>query len=222
MTIKPQIQITIDDREKNLVILKSLREAENTNVKIDRLRAGDYLLNDLIVERKTFPDFIQSIIDGRLFQQSISLSHLHNPCMIILEGVFKDVFKTQMTREAIQGALITLELIFKIPVLKAISPQESARIMIYASNQIYKHEMGIWSYRKTVKKGIRKTNKHRNQIQILQGIPLIGPVKAKHLLKEFGSVNSIFNASLDQLVKTKGIGKIQAEQIYKIANDRVM
>ena len=154
MADKPQIQITIDDREKNLVILKSLREAENTNVKIDRLRAGDYLLNNLIVERKTFPDFVQSIIDGRLFQQSISLSHLHNPCMIILEGTFKDVFKTQMNREAIQGALITLELIFKIPVLKAISPQESARIMIYAANQIYKHEMGIWSYKRPVKKRI--------------------------------------------------------------------
>ena len=222
MADKPQIQITIDDRERNLVILKSLREAENANVKIERLKAGDYLLNNLIVERKTFPDFVDSIIDGRLFQQSIRLSYLHNPCLIILEGMFKDVFKTQMSREAILGALITLELIFKIPVLKAISTQESARIMIYAANQIYKHEMETWSYKRPVKKRISKSNKYRDQIQILQGFPLVGPVKAKRLLNEFGSVNSIFNASLDQLVKTKGIGKIQAEQIYKIVNDKVM
>ena len=73
-----------------------------------------------------------------------------------------------------------------------------------------------------LKKEYRKSNKHRNQIQIFTGDFLDWTVKAKRLLKEFGSVNSIFNASLDQLVKTKGIGKIQAEQIYKIVNDRVM
>jgi ERCC4-type nuclease len=222
MTDKSQIQITVDDRERNPVILKSLREAEHTNVKIERLKAGDYLLNDLIIERKTFPDFVKSIIDGRLFRQSISLAFLHNSCMIILEGTYKDAFKAKMKREAIQGALITLELIFRIPVLRSVSPQESARIMIYAANQIHRHEMGIWRNKRAVKTGIRKTDKYRNQTQILQGISSIGSVKANHLLKEFGSLKNIFNATPDQLTKTMGIGKIQAEQIYKIVNEKVM
>lgn len=92
MTSKPQINITIDDRERNPAILNCLRETENSSMKIDRLANGDYLLNNLTVERKTSPDFVQSIKDGRLFQQASCLSSLNNPCMMILEGTFKDVF----------------------------------------------------------------------------------------------------------------------------------
>ncbi len=221
MTYKPQIQITIDDRERNPVILKSLREAENTNVKIERLKTGDYLLNNLVVERKTFTDFVQSIKDGRLFKQSIHLLSMDFHSMIIIEGTSRDVYRTKMKREAIQGALITLELIFKIPVLKSVSPEETAKIMLYAANQVYRHER---QFRLNYKhKKIRKYNrKHNKQIQILLGIPLIGPVKAEKLLKEFGSVSKIFKAFPDQLEKVEGIGRIQAKQIYKIVNERVM
>ncbi|HMB99322.1 MAG TPA: helix-hairpin-helix domain-containing protein, partial [Balneolaceae bacterium] len=87
---------------------------------------------------------------------------------------------------------------------------------------IHRHEMGIWRNKRAVKTGIRKTDKYRNQTQILQGISSIGSVKANHLLKEFGSLKNIFNATPDQLTKTMGIGKIQAEQIYKIVNEKVM
>jgi len=222
MTSKPQINITIDDRERNPAILNCLRETENSSMKIDRLANGDYLLNNLIVERKTFPDFVQSIKDGRLFQQASCLSSLNNPCMMILEGTCKDVFKTKMKREAIQGALITLELIFRIPVLRSLSPEDSARIMIYAANQICKHEMGRWSYKRSVKKGISKSNIYRNQIQILQGFPLVGPVKAERLLTELNSLNEIFNACPTQISRAPGIGKVLAEQIYKIVNEKVI
>lgn len=221
MTSKPQIQITIDDRERNPVILNCLREIEDSSVKINRLANGDYLLHNLTIERKTFPDFVQSIKDGRLFQQASCLSFLKNPCMMILEGTFKDVFKTKMKREAIQGALITLELIFRIPVLRSVSPEDSARIMIYTVNQIYKHEMGRWSYKRPVKKGISKSSKYVNQIQILQGFPLIGPVKAENLLRELNSLNEIFNGSPPQISKVPGIGMGLAEQIYKIVNEKV-
>lgn len=221
MLTKPQIQITIDDRERNLVILNYLREAENSSVKINRLANGDYLLHNLTIERKTFPDFVQSIKDGRLFQQASCLSFLNNPCMVILEGIFKDVFKTKIKREAIQGALITLELIFRIPVIRSASPEDSARIMIYAANQIYRHEMSAWSNKRPVKKGTSKSNKYRNQIQILQSFPLIGPVKAENLLRELNSLNEIFNASTPQISKVPGIGMGLAEQIYKIVNEKV-
>jgi len=202
--------------------LNYLRGTENSSLKINRLANGDYLLNNLTVERKTFPDFVQSIKDGRLFQQASCLSSLNNPCMMILEGTFKDVFKTKMKREAIQDALVTLELIFRIPVLRSASPEDSARIMIYAANQICKHEMGRWSYKRPVKKGISKSNTYRNQIQILQGFPLVGPVKAEGLLIELNPLNKIFNASPTQIFRTPDIGMGLAEQIYKIVNEKVI
>jgi len=221
MTDKPQIHISIDDRERNLVILNYLREAENTNIEIKRLTIGDYYLNNLIIERKTFSDFVTSIKDGRLFLQATRLNSTDKHSMFIIEGTFHDTLKTKMKREAIQGALLTLELIFKIPVLKSISPVDSAKIMLYAANQVYRNEVSLGKY--FCSKQIRRCKKkYGHQMQILQGIPSIGPVKAELLLKEFGSVNKIFNSSPDQLVMIRGIGRVQAEQIFKIVNENVM
>lgn len=93
--------------------------------------------------------------------------------------------------------------------------------MIYAADQICKHEMVRWSYKRSVKKGISKSNTYRNQIQILQGFPLVGPVKAERLLTELNSLNEIFNASPPQISKVPGIGMGLAEQIYKIVNEKV-
>ena len=49
----------------------------------------------------------------------------------------------------------------------------------------------------------------------LDDIPGVGEVKKKALLKKFGSVENIKNATIEELMKVKGINKNLAEIILK-------
>jgi ERCC4-type nuclease len=57
-------KIFVDNREKNSLILYYLIE-NKINVEMKNLEVGDYLINDIVIERKSFLDFQSSIIDKR-------------------------------------------------------------------------------------------------------------------------------------------------------------
>ncbi|MHA1194088.1 MAG: helix-hairpin-helix domain-containing protein, partial [Promethearchaeota archaeon] len=52
---------------------------------------------------------------------------------------------------------------------------------------------------------------------IIAGIPGINALRAKKLLMEFKSLQEIFNAEIDELLKTEKIGKKIAEEIFRIS-----
>ena len=59
--------ILIDNREKDSGIPDILKE-KRIPILFENLEIGDYIIGDLIIERKTSKDFIASIFDGRIFQ----------------------------------------------------------------------------------------------------------------------------------------------------------
>lgn len=63
---KKPIKIIVDVREKNMAKLLH----NYANIELKTLEVGDYVLSDrVVVERKTAEDFVNSIIDKRLFSQ---------------------------------------------------------------------------------------------------------------------------------------------------------
>jgi DNA excision repair protein ERCC-4 len=82
MTLKTKIQI--DTRERNTGIGNILRE-HGHEVEERQLPLGDFILNDLIVERKTVSDFQTSIIDGRLLRQLYIMRQRYSRCLLIIE-----------------------------------------------------------------------------------------------------------------------------------------
>ena len=110
----------VDDREPDSVI-SALRSMPGVEISVSRLKLGDYLVDSrLLVERKTFQDFATSVIDGRLFSQAARLVASKISAAFILEGTAFDLQSTGVSREALQGALISLSLVFGIPVLRSI------------------------------------------------------------------------------------------------------
>jgi DNA excision repair protein ERCC-4 len=106
-----KIKIIADDREHNSGVLPLLRTDERCDLKIQRLSVGDYLIDKLLlVEHKTLPDLVASSKDGRLFRQALQLVEAEPWSVVVLEGTVKDLGGSDMRREAIQGALITLVL----------------------------------------------------------------------------------------------------------------
>ena len=199
----------MDDRERGSGVGECLKLMEGIEITEQRLALGDFQVDDhLIFERKTLADLSASIIDGRLFSQAKRLAVSPTQTVLIIEGTSADLSAIGMRREAIQGALISISLIFGIPVLRSMSSEESARLIVYASTQVREVVDGA-----VLRHGYRPKGKRKLQINILQGLPEIGPTRAKRLLERFGSVESVLNADVSQLIKVSGIGQHTAEKM---------
>jgi ERCC4-type nuclease len=113
-----------------------------------------------------------------------------------------------MTREAMQGALISVSFVLGIPVLRSKDPVETANLIVYISRQIESMARGGVQRRGYRPKGIRN-----RQLYILQGLPHVGLERADRLLDRFGSIEAVMSAGLDELQTVDGIGKSIAAKI---------
>ena len=203
-----QVRITCDFREKPSGI-PQLLESMKVKVSLSQLSAGDYIINEeIFVERKTAEDFIQSIFNGRIFEQCSKLKRESKRALILIEG---NPYKTdhKIEERAIRGAILSLLSSWQIPILRTENKTKTSEILVMIGGQSLKNYNHLQShYGKKSKK--TKTQK----LYFLQGIPSIGPATAERLIENFGNVKSIVNASNDELRKIKGIGKKNAEKIF--------
>ena len=204
-----EIRIVVDDREARSGMPDRLRCLDGVSVEVRRLALGDYILDDLLlVERKTLLDLTESIKDGRLFSQARRLAEAPMQGLIILEGRAGSLTASRMRREAIQGALITVTVFLGIPLLRSLDPQETLRLMFYIAYQGRAIADGGLP-----RKGKRPRGRLPTQLYILQGLPGIGPGRARRLLNAFGTVEAVLAADGDALKSVDGIGSTTVERI---------
>lgn len=202
------ILVTADDREPRCVI-EALCALPQMKVQIVRLKLGDYNVDGrLIVERKSLHDFGISILDGRLFSQAARLAGSTIPSVLILEGTGADLGASGIRREALQGALVSISLVFRIPVLRSAVPEETAHLMLYCANQMRAAAKGALPLHRHRPKG-----KHRTQLAVLQVLPGVGPKRANALLEKYRTVEAVIQAASDSIQEIPGIGRGTAEAI---------
>ena len=123
-----EIKIICDDREKSNGIVKQLVEL---GIKIDlkRLDIGDYQVSErCVIELKTVPDFVDSIIDGRLLEQLKSLTKADRP-ILILEGMEDIYSQRNIHPNAIRGMLSTIAVSYGIPIIQTKNNKETAELL---------------------------------------------------------------------------------------------
>jgi len=209
-----EIIIFADSREQASSVTKNLFEKEKTKVILKQLETGDYILSkDVCVERKTIEDFVNSMIDGRLFNQLVDLRENYPKPLIILEGNINEIFNLRnIHRNSIIGALTSIALDYQVPILNTKNSEETAEYLyvIAKREQIGKEkEVGL----RFGRKGLTTAEKQRF---IVEGLPLVGPQLAKNLLEKFGSIKQIANAEEKELTEAEGVGKKKAKEIRKI------
>lgn len=203
------INIVADDREAGSGVIDALKHHPECIVRIARMRLGDYQVGGrLLFERKTLRDLVESIIDGRFLSQARRL--VANPLrpVILLEGTARDLAGCGMTREAIQGALISAAVVFGIPLLRSRDPEESARLMLFAARQVQSVAACT-----VPRAGFRPKSKRALQLHILQSLPNVGPVRASRLIDRFKTIESVVSAGPEDLANVDGVGPILARKI---------
>jgi DNA excision repair protein ERCC-4 len=208
-----KVLVLVDDRERPSGVGEELEKLSGVVTKIEHLTVGDYNIDGMvIIERKTAADFAQSLIDGRLFSQAGHMARSLSRTAYILEGKREEWLELGVSRESIQGALITLMLIFDIPVFRSSDQAESARMIFYIGSQFARlRDPDHVPY--VPGKAKRKRSR---QLRVLQSLPGIGPDRAKCLLEHFKTVRACFNASPAELMKVEGIGPKTAAAIAEV------
>lgn len=203
------IPIRIDDRERGCAAAEELEALPEFSCTYQRLDLGDYQVDGrLLVERKTLHDFVTSIEDGRIFRQAWRMAGSGWQPLLILEGKAKELTGRAMRREAMQGALLTVSLLWGIPVLRALDGAETARLVLFAARQLRRVTRGI-----VHRAGRRPKGKRRAQLWILQGLPGIGPRRAEALLQRFQNVEAAMAADESALMEIPSIAKKTAQRI---------
>jgi len=97
---------------------------------------------------------------------------------------------------------VTLTLFMGIPLLRSMDPEETATLMLFAARQGRAVASGALP-----RKGRRPQGKARVQNRLLQGLPGIGPERARRLLERFGTIEAVIAAPADALASVPGIAK---------------
>jgi len=189
------IKIEADFREKNSLVISELRN-KGIKVELKNLFVGDYIINNIVVERKTYNDFINSIIDKRLIKQLEKIKQYTN-FLLIIEGNEEEIANRKMNKNAIKGFLISVLLKSKVPILFTKDYEETSEFLYILAKKQEKNNFSLRAKNRKMSK--------KEQLQfILEGFPGIGPTTAKKLLKKFKSIKKIINASEEELKEILG------------------
>ncbi len=213
---QPEIKIIVDFRELRNPLTKLLFEK---GIKIDsqRLEVGDFILSDhVVIELKKVPDFVNSLVDGRLFVQAKELRRNFDKPLYIIEGNLDDIFEVRnVAPNAIRAALVSLMLDYQIPILFSSDFEDTAEMLAL----IAKREQ-IDNKKEISLRGSRRAWSLAEQQQFLvEGLPLVGPGMAKALLKKFKTPRKIFNAKHEKLQKVPKLGPKKADIIRKLLDE---
>ncbi len=211
---EPVTAILADHREKNNRIVKELIDL-GISVKTGQLESADYLVSGRVgVELKAVPDFVASIIDGRLLDQVKDLKKNFERAVVIIEGE-EDIYSVRKVHaNAIRGMLSSIVLDFGVPILYTKNPRDTAGLLAVMAQREQNKDNDYSLH-------FRKPHSLKEQQEFfVSALPGIGVQTAKILLEHFGSVKELVNASAEEMVKIKGIGEKTAERLVKMFEEK--
>jgi len=208
------IRIVIDERERKSGIPKLLR-AIGVNVEVKTLPIGDYIVShETVVERKSIHDFISSIFDGRLFDQCDRLKEHFKFPIILLEGNVDEIESITENPLVFYGALSTIAVDFKIPVIPTPNASHTAKLLVSLSSRKE-------SIKGPLLKKIKKSNNiQKQQLIVLCSLPGIGEKTAIRMLEKFGTPLKALSSSTKDLAKIPGLGESRAKKIKKMLQEK--
>lgn len=209
----PNNPIIIDTREKQSMIAANLIE-QKAKISFEKLEIGDYLIGEMVVERKTITDFLSSMINKRLPEQLINLKK-YEKRILIIEGFDYNYSKFKIHENAIRGMFLSVVLDFKTPLIFTKNEEDTSKFLISLVKRLEKTKK-----ENSIRHSKVSVNTEEQKYFVLEGFPGVGPTTAYNLLKNFGNLNSIFNASKEDLKKVKTWDEKKIDKFKELLEDK--
>lgn len=208
------LRIVADDRERKSGIPDLLKGA-GLDVEVRTLPVGDYIVaSETIVERKSLPDFVSSVFDGRLFDQCTRMKeHFAHPALVV-EGDVDDLPDLLENPLVFYGALSSVALEYRMPVLPTANAENTARLLAAMAARRPKATGPL------VKKIRKYADVRRQQLGIVCSLPGIGEKLGGRMLERFGTPGEALAASAAELAKVPGMGRARAGRIRGVLDSR--
>lgn len=206
-----KVKLIVDSRELPTAVARELARLDII-ITGESLKIGDYIASeDVAIERKETADFIQSLIDGRLFVQLTALRSAYRRPVLIIEGE-QLIGLRAVNPASIYGALASIAIRIQVPILWTRNAEETANVLYRIA-----HLEQITSNKPLrTRAGETKGSDAETLEYIMSGFPGVDTVTSRAILSEFGTLENIFSAETKALQKVKGVGPKIAGRIKQL------
>ena len=224
------MKLIIDSRENSDLTKAVKHECIRLNIMTEKqwIEIGDYVFNDVCFEAKSTIDFLQSVINKRLWNQLDNMDRHYEHCILIIHGsihqalAYPDYVNINMPEQLIRnkfyGAIGKITLDTDVKLFWVEGPRKAAQIMttICKMRPIDRNVINP-----SLLKSITTDDLRVNLLGTIKGV---SEMKAQMLIDEFGSLMEIGEAEIEELTKLGGIGTTIANRIIDVLNseDKVM
>lgn len=195
--------LLVDCHEPN-EILNILKP--NIDVKVIKLKFGDYSFSDVVIERKTLSDFFSSLKSNRLSAQMENMSRYYSENYLLVEGFFDFSYVNNI--DYLYSEMFNVTLDFDVKLIFSKDEEATAGII----RKLY--------FRKNF--GYKKAELKQDKIHCAANLFGISQKKFKILMTEFGCMKNIANANKNDFKKIKSIGKKTIEKINSTLEDNML
>jgi len=208
------LRIIVDERERKSGI-PDLLKSVGLNIEMKTLPVGDYIVApETVVERKSVRDLLSSVFDGRLFDQCSRLKENFEHPILLIEGNVDEIEEITDNPLIFYGAISTVVLDFKIPVIPTPSAAHTAKLLVSLCSR---KDTPKGPYLKKIKKS---SDLQKQQLSVLCSLPGIGEKLAVRMLEKFGTPLKAFTATTVELSKVEGLGEARAKKIKKMLDSK--
>ncbi len=210
-----KIKLIVDSRELPTAVARELARLD-VQISGETLKIGDYIASeDVAIERKESMDFVQSLIDGRLFVQLSALRSAYRKPVLIIEG--EQIIGLRAVNPAsIYGALASIAIRIQVPIIWTRNAEETANVLYRIA-----HLEQVTSKKPLrTRSGESKGTDAEALEYILSGFPGVDTVTSRALLTEFGTLERIFSSEKENLQRVKGVGPKIAGRIRRLLESK--
>jgi ERCC4-type nuclease len=225
------MELIIDSREKSDFSSEVIRKANKINVlnKKEWLEVGDYVIGDACFEAKSAQDFLQSVMNKRMWLQVDNMDKNYNNNFVVIYGTIEEAvvkvikyikIDSNTSRQQIKnrlalqfkGAIGRLRLDYGINVIWRDTVEDAAEELVTLAKMILVKRQII------APTSLKRIATDDVRIDMLTSIKGVSKTKAKELLDKHGCIMEIGDCKPSELTVIKGIGDTVANRILSILN----
>jgi len=227
------MKLIIDSRENSTLCKLIERKANSMGVLNEKkwLEVGDYVIGNVCFEAKSAVDFMQSVLNKRIWTQVDNMDKWYDKNFVVIYGSmedalsnmkyitsFNDNLNPQQLRNSyklrFKGAIGRLRLDYDINVIWRDRVEDVVDEIITIAKMAPIE-------RKMINPSIpTRTATDDVRVDLLTTIKGVSETKAKALLKQHGCIMEIGDSNLNELTIVKGIGSTVADRINNVLNSQ--